>query len=69
MTYITIKNDHTLGARFLLLIVRLLGRNTADVAANRVLPNPPPEFEDWWDDTRSAQEIIDDIKGYQTGAV
>ena len=32
MTYINIKNDHTLGARFLLLIVRLLGHDTADVA-------------------------------------
>lgn len=66
MTYITIKNDHTLGARFLLLIVRLLGRDTADVAANNA-PSTTPEFIDWWEDSRSAEEIIADIKGYKTG--
>ena len=79
MTYITIKNDHTLGARFLLLIVRLLGRDTADVA----LPAPNAKTADelrearhaaydkemgfgaWADDPRSDEEIISDIKGYR----
>jgi hypothetical protein len=84
MTYITIKNDHTLGARFLLLIVRLLGRNTADVDSSATDSSKTADelrtaryaaydkemgFGAWADDPRSTEDIIADIKGYRIGAL